>query len=121
LNTSFYKSDRVHWGIELVRVSNIPPWWLYFSRPWLRGIRTYKPLYPPKDLYWDYLNGKISDEQYRIRYHIKVLSKLNPEKVYQDLGQDTTILCFCKQGNFCHREVIAEWFYDHLGIEVPEL
>lgn len=50
-----------------------------------------------------------------------MLDKLNPEKVYNELGDDAILLCWEKSNTFCHRYIVAEWFYKNLQIEVEEL
>jgi hypothetical protein len=42
-------------------------------------------------------------------YEKDVLSKLNPEQVWEEL-KDNTILCYEPSGEFCHRHLVAEWF-----------
>jgi hypothetical protein len=65
--------------------------------------------------------------EYEILYRDQVLSKLDPQKVYDDLGEDAILLCHekwddIKSGKaFCHRRIVAEWLEEELGIEVPEL
>jgi uncharacterized protein (DUF488 family) len=49
------------------------------------------------------------------------LSKLDPQKVFSDLGQDAILLCWEKPGEDCHRRLVAEWLEGLLGIKVPEL
>lgn len=84
--------------------------------------RVYEPLMPT----WDLIN--LTDEvEYEILYRDQVLSKLDPQKVYDDLGEDAILLCHekwddIKSGKaFCHRRIVAEWLEEELGIEVPEL
>jgi len=51
----------------------------------------------------------------------QILAKLDPRKVFEDLGEDAVLLCFEAPGEYCHRRVVAEWLEKNLGIEVPEL
>lgn len=91
------------------------------SKPkWYPNCREYKILAPT----WDLLNRykKDKDEDYYIgRYYREVLSKLDPQKVYEELGEDAVLLCWEKSSDFCHRHLIAEWLEHHLGIEVNEI
>ena len=56
---------------------------------------------------------------YREAYQ-KILDRLAPRKVYQELGEDAVLLCWEKPGEFCHRRLVAEWFERELGVEVLE-
>jgi hypothetical protein len=51
----------------------------------------------------------------------KILGRLDPKKVYEELGEDAVLLCFEAPGEYCHRRVVAEWLENNLGIQVPEL
>jgi len=80
--------------------------------------RVYPDLYPT----WDLLNEykKTGDEKKYIKqYHEDVLSKLDPQKVYNDL-KDCVLLCWEKSGKFCHRRIVAKWIEKNIGVEVPE-
>jgi uncharacterized protein (DUF488 family) len=57
---------------------------------------------------------------YRAAYQ-KILDRLDPRKVYDELGEDAILLCWEKPGEFCHRRLVAEWIEAHLGVKVPEL
>lgn len=35
-------------------------------------------------------------------------------------GRATIMLCYCKKGNFCHRNILREWINEN-GIECEEL
>lgn len=83
---------------------------------WFKG-RRYQALNPPKDM----LHHNLSDEEWAKQYHERVLSRLNPLKVYKELGPDAILLCWEQPGAFCHRRLVAEWLEEHLGIKVPEL
>ena len=116
--TSYYFSTRIREpGMTLVAVSNSYPRRL----SWLRDIRTYKPLFPGWSLVKQYKQKKISQDNYIQIYREDILDKLDPEKVFNDLGDDAVILCWEKPGMFCHRRLIAELFYDRLHIKVNEL
>ncbi len=89
-------------------------------------------LYPP--LYWDGLRfpalapyrrtffekkeGKIDEKEYERRYREEVLSKLNPQEIYDTL-RNNVLLCWEESG-FCHRFIVARWIWENLSIEVPE-
>ncbi len=83
---------------------------------------TYPKLFPPADII------KIEDEKlYTKLYYEKVLNKLNPKQVYEELGDNAVLLCYeswdsIKSGkSFCHRRIVAKWLEEKLGINVEEL
>jgi len=118
MKTSYYFSNRIKEpGLNLVAVSNSYPKQL----SWLKEARQYKKLCPGWSLVKDYKQHKISQQNYIEIYQKDILYKLDPEKVYNDMGDDAVILCWERPGSFCHRRLIADWFYDRLQIKVNEL
>lgn len=68
--------------------------------------------------------GKVSEEE-NSRYYVQeywnqVLSKLGPEQVYRELD-NSILLCYEANTEFCHRHIVAAWFEILLGINVPEI
>ena len=43
------------------------------------------------------------------------------DEIIRFFGDDATLLCFEKAGEFCHRRLVAEWIEKGTGVEVPEL
>ena len=85
---------------------------------WFKG-KLYLPLCPP----WDLIKKVKEDgdiEYYTQEYYKRVLSKLDPVKVYNDLGEDAVLLCWEKSGEFCHRYIVAVWLEKHLGVKIEE-
>jgi hypothetical protein len=83
------------------------------SPKWYQG-RRYPALAPrPKML-------KMDEATCRVAYQ-KILDKLDPRKVFDDLGEDAILLCWEAPGKFCHRRLVAAWLEKHLGLTVPEL
>jgi hypothetical protein len=80
---------------------------------WYRG-RRYSALAPRREML------KMDEATYRVEYQ-KILDKLDPQKVLDDLGEDAVLLCWEAPGKFCHRRLVAEWLEKHLGRPVPEL
>lgn len=72
-----------------------------------------------------YKSGSITKEQYSEEYYRVVLSKLDPHEVLNEIvslfGDDATLLCFEKAGEFCHRRIVADWIEKGTGVKVPEL
>jgi uncharacterized protein (DUF488 family) len=61
------------------------------------------------------------DAEFERLYRKYVLSPLDPARVAADLGEAAVLLCFEKDGDFCHRQIVARWFEESLGISVPEI
>lgn len=82
--------------------------------------RIYKELAPKYSFFAQYkIDG---DEQaYTKAYNDEVLSKLDPNKVLEELGKDSVILCWEGKDKFCHRHLVASWLIEHLNIEITEL
>jgi hypothetical protein len=59
--------------------------------------------------------------EYVAEYNRNILGKLDPAKVFADLGQFAILLCWEKTGEDCHRRLVAEWLERSLNIKVPEL
>ena len=81
--------------------------------------RAYPKLMPPSDLFQRYHVGLVTPDEFAREYRWRVLSKLNPVLVAEELGADATLLCHEKDDKFCHRHVVAVWFTEH-GIPVTE-
>jgi len=86
---------------------------------WYKG-REYKKLAPK---YWFFKRYKEDGDVdfYVEQYYKEVLSKLNAQEVYDELGHDSILLCWETPDEFCHRRVVAGWFEAELEIKVSEL
>lgn len=62
------------------------------------------------------LKGEAFAESYRAS-----LAQLNAREIFEELGEDSILLCWEKPGDFCHRQLVAAWLQQELGIEVSEL
>ena len=82
--------------------------------------RTYKQLAPSYSLLKRYKDGLINPKEYTQIYQQEILSKLDPRLVYQQLD-NCVLLCWEKSGEFCHRHIVAKWFFDFIGVKVEEL
>lgn len=85
------------------------------------------PALAPKHGFWKEWHeniGKIDELEnnrfYIERFFIEVLSKLDPFEVYQELDE-SILLCYEDNDEFCHRHIVAAWFKLFLGIDVPEV
>jgi len=109
MNTSYFEKYK---GMNAVSICLKPPFWY-------QGKQC-KELAPP---YWLLIKYKRDyDKNFYIEHYCKeVLDKLDPQIIYNTLGEDAVLLCWEKPGEFCHRRLIAEWLEWELGIEVKEL
>lgn len=83
---------------------------------WHKGKYTCFKMLAPS---WDLIK-EVNENTYSERYIEEVLSNLDAQKIYDELGEDAVLLCFEKPDDFCHRHIVAEWFELQLGIVVPE-
>jgi len=85
---------------------------------WYKG-REYKKLAPK---YWFFIKYKQDGDKefYTKQYQKEVLDKLDPQQVYEELGENAVLLCWEKSGDFCHRHLVASWLENELGIKVDE-
>lgn len=84
------------------------------------------PKLAPKLSFWKQWHdniGKVSDEEnnryYVQEYWNQVLQKLDPEEVYEKLD-NSILLCYESNTDFCHRHIVAAWFEILLDVKVPE-
>jgi hypothetical protein len=110
MNTSYYAKRQAL--INPVSIAARAP-------EWYKG-RQYKKLAPN---YWFFKKYKEDHDEsfYTKCYYEEILSKLDPQTVFKELGEDATILCWEKSGEFCHRRLVAAWLQDNLNIEISEL
>ena len=86
----------------------------------------YQPLAPKKEFWrkWKDNRGIIPEEEnnrfYIEHYFDEVLKNLDPEKVYYDLN-NSILLCYEDNDEFCHRHIVAAWFEILLDLEVNEV
>ena len=72
-------------------------------------------------LYEDYKTLKHKNEQDYIQmFYNKVLKPLNPQSIYNELGENAVMLCFEKPTKFCHRFLVSGWLELNLGVKIDE-
>jgi uncharacterized protein YeaO (DUF488 family) len=82
--------------------------------------KRYMKLAPPWELIMKYKQD--NDWNYfREHYYKEILDKLDPQEVWNELGEYCVLLCWENPNKHCHRFIIAEWFKNKLGKEVNEL
>ena len=81
----------------------------------------------PKKTFWRVWknNRGIVDEIlnntfYIEEYYKEILLKLDPEKVYRDLD-NSFLLCYEENMEFCHRHIVSAWLELFLDIEIKEV
>lgn len=88
-----------------------------------KGVQ-YKKLAPSFGLVYAYKSGAIKPDEFRDIYYTEVLSKLDPVEVKKELEEitgaiDIVLLCYETPSDFCHRQLVSEWF-NKAGIKVWE-
>ena len=85
------------------------------------------PELAPKLSFWKIWHNRIgiipeeeNNRFYVQEYYNQVLSKLDPEQVYGELD-NSILLCYEDNIEFCHRHIVAAWFELLLDISVPEI
>lgn len=87
--------------------------------------KCYSQLAPKKSFWkiWHNNIGVISEEEnnkyYIKEYYNQVLVNLDPEVVFNELN-NSVLLCYENNTEFCHRHIVAAWLELTLGIIVPE-
>lgn len=110
MNTSNYAKNGTN--PNAVSIAGRPP-------DWYTG-RQYKKLAPKVWFFKKYKED--GDESYYIeQYRKEVLDKLDPQEVYNELGEDAILLCWEKGNEFCHRHLVADWLEEKLGIIIFEI
>lgn len=82
------------------------------------GLR-FPSLAPYRRTFFEKKEGKIDEKEYERKYREEVLSKLDPQQIY-DMFKDNVLLCWEDPGVFCHRRIVSCWLKETIGIEVPE-
>jgi hypothetical protein len=90
---------------------------LYPPSDW-DGLR-FSSLEPERQTFYAYKNGTITLQQAEKLYYEQVLSKLNPQEIYNKL-KNNVLLCWEEDRNMCHRSWVAKWLEKELNIHVPE-
>lgn len=95
-----------------------------------KGVDFQGKCYPslaPKKGFWKIWHDnidKVSFEEntrfYVQQYWEQVLSKLDPEEIYNELD-NSTLLCYESNEDFCHRHIVSAWLEILLDVSVPEV
>lgn len=87
---------------------------------------SYSKLAPKKE-FWDKWHDNIekvpkeaNDYYYVEEFYKQVLTNLDPDEVISELD-NSVLLCYEDNKEFCHRHIVAEWLNIFCNIEVPEI
>ena len=108
MKTSYFKYYTGDMGVAIC---------LYPPIDWV-GLQ-FPALAPTPSIFYAIKSGKIDEKEYEKRYREEVLSKLDPQEIY-NMFKNNVLLCWEQQG-FCHRHIVSAWLQENLeGVEVPE-
>lgn len=87
------------------------------------GIRHLDLLAPTWKMVDDLKSGRCTEEQYKVRYLELIKKKCSgdPRLVLMSLKEGDVLLCYEKPGEFCHRQLAADFLKSVEGVEVEEL
>lgn len=110
--TGYYGNMKAYRGMACVAISLSIPKWLTVQLPNCRELNP-----KPYMLHMD-------KEPYTAAYN-RILDSLSPQDIVAFLervsdGKDVVLLCFEKPGDFCHRQLVAEWLNKNLQLDVRE-
>ncbi|MFZ4546814.1 MAG: DUF488 family protein [Bacteroidales bacterium] len=105
-------------NVKKYREAGLHPVSIATSARYFTG-QCYRPLNPDRSYMME------PEETYIPKYenHLKTL---NAVKVVEDLealsnGNDIVLCCHEGESSFCHRQLVAKWLNQNLGLNVPEL
>ena len=94
-----------------------------WSPKWFSGVEC-KELAPSVSLLSDYKYKNLSEEEYERRFRLE----MNPENVKRILdslvseyGDKICLCCYEKNGDFCHRHILADIMKENYGMIIEEL
>ena len=89
--------------------------------------KDYYSMLAPKKEFWEIwqnnksvLTEKENKKYYIEEYYKQVLSKLDPEKTFSELN-NSFLLCYENNLEFCHRHIVAAWLELFLTIDIDEV
>lgn len=116
--TSYYANHRNikkyrDYGFKVIRISLWPP---KYPFPLLDDVAI--ELAPSKELLLAINEGKITREEYDIKFNKKLIA-LNPIEIFNKY-EGSIFLCYEKPSDHCHRHLIRDWLNQN-GVECKEL
>ena len=104
--TSYFAKYKGEAGVAICKY--MPKWELKYPIEW------YPQLAPTAEILINWKSSKqdkAAEAEYTEAYKRDVLSKLDVNKVYEELD-GKVLLCYERPDQFCHRHIVAEWFRD---------
>jgi len=83
-----------------------------FTPKWFKADIEMKELAPSIKLLNGYKDGRITDEEYEKIYREETLSILDPKETYEKC-KNSVLLCYEKEEDFCHRQIVSSWFKEN--------
>lgn len=103
--SNYARQKRIPADLSIVAISRRPP-------RWYKG-KIELDLAPTSEML------KMNREDYDREFMLQ-LSRLDPQEMWDRLGENSVLLCFESPNTWCHRRAVAEWFETSLGVVVPE-
>jgi hypothetical protein len=107
-----------------VRISNSGP--RFKTRYNKKNMEKIPQLYPDREIFRKGLKPEEFRTRYRAQLHrvgIKEIQMMIDKMQARHPGERLVLLCFEKvlDGEYCHRRVFAEWYYEETGVVIGEL
>ena len=113
MKTSYFGNKTASSDPHAVSIARCPPrWW---------GSRRRFIILAPSICLLNRSLAGLPWADYVEEYNRDILTKLDPSKVFLEIGGKSILLCWEKPGEECHRRIVAEWLEKTLNIKVPEL
>ena len=85
---------------------------------------TYPDFAPRYEMFQRWKKGEIDNFGYTEEYR-KYLNTLDKGEIKQDFDSpykcnNMILLCYEKDGEFCHRHILADWLEENMGFKVEE-
>lgn len=81
-------------------------------------------LAPRKDIFFQWKNGEISNEEYMNLYEKYLESEISDNALSKikhfSREKDIILCCYEKSGDFCHRHSLAKFLNKKLNVEIKE-
>ena len=92
----------------------------YSTPQWYEGVHL-AHLAPSWDLVSGYKYRNLSPHDYTIQYIALLESRdITPDDVWNNIADNTILLCYESPSEFCHRLILADWVYDGTGHQIIE-
>lgn len=103
-------NDRLYSLFAISKIGKTTDTKLYYE------IEKYEQLIPDRN-FEGKIDGELQVREYVRNYYVSVLSKLDPDKIYNELKYNRLVTF--DDGEFSHGYIVAAWFELFLGVNVP--